>query len=98
MKNFKHYLEEASFSRINTHLKGDRPVGMMTAFRGVFTQQDNKKRNKKLESDIRRAGLGYFKVSGRYIESYGSDEAEDVGEDSYFIIGKSPAQKSSRLG
>ena len=49
MKKFKHYLEEASFSRINTHLKGDRPVGMMTAFRGVFTQQDNKKRNKKIK-------------------------------------------------
>ena len=89
MKNFKHYLEEASFSRINTHLKGDRPVGMMTAFRGTYTYQDNKKRNKKLESDIRRAGLGYFKVSGRYIENFGKPDAEDVGEDSYFIIGNS---------
>ena len=89
MKKFKHYLEEASFSRINTHLKGDRPVGMMTAFRGTFTYQDNKKRNKKLESDIRSAGLGYFKVSGRYIEDFGTKDAKDVGEDSFFIIGNS---------
>ena len=49
MKKFKHYLEEASFSRINTHLKSDRPVGMMTAFRGTYTYKDNKQRNKKLE-------------------------------------------------
>ena len=52
MKHFKHYLEEASFSRINTHLKSDRPVGMMTAFRGTYTYQDNKKRNKKLMPNI----------------------------------------------
>ena len=45
MKKFKHYVEEASFSRINTHLKSDRPVGMMTAFRGTYTYQDNKKKH-----------------------------------------------------
>jgi hypothetical protein len=82
------YLKEASLSRIWKHLEAGRPFGMLTAFRGDYSKKDNLARNKKMEAGIRSAGYGFFRMEGHYIEGYGSDEAQDVKEQSFFVIGE----------
>jgi hypothetical protein len=89
-KSFQQFMSEAaskSLSRIHQHVQG-RNVGMITANRGENTEQENKQRNKELEHHIRKAGYGFVKVKGRYIENHGTEHARAVDEHSYLVIGK----------
>jgi hypothetical protein len=88
------YLKEASLSRIWKHIEAGRPFGMLTAFRGnkdnidpMIHRRNNLAKNKQLEAAIRAAGYGFFRMEGHYIEGYGTDAAEDVKEQSFFVIG-----------
>ena len=81
------YLKEASLSRIWKHIEDGRPFGMITAFRKDYSKRDNMARNKKLEASIRAAGYGFFRMEGHYIEDYGTSDAQDVIEQSFFVIG-----------
>ena len=87
MVTLKQLIQEASLSRVYTHTKG-RNIGMITAHRGEYTAEENKQRNSQLESDIRKHGLGFVKVKGRYIENHGTPNAKSVDEESYLVIGK----------
>jgi len=61
-------LDEAarrSLSRVSEHVKG-RNIGIITAHRGEFTAAENNERNKSLGHDIRKHGLGFIHVRGRY--------------------------------
>ena len=87
MTNDKQILKEASLGRINQHLKGDRPVGIITAFRGEETEKTNVKNNKALASVLKKAGYGFFWVDGAWIENEGEDNEEHVSEVSIFVIG-----------
>lgn len=82
------YMSEASLSRIWQHIEGGRSFGIITAFRGGMSLSENRKRNQQLKSDIRKAGFGYFQLDGHYVENYGKEDAEDVNEESFFVIGK----------
>ena len=79
-------LEEGSLSRIYRHTI-DRNIGMLTAFRGRYSRADNRKRNSQLESDIRSAGFGFFRIDGHYVEGFGSDRERDVREEVFLVIG-----------
>lgn len=87
MKTFKEIITESSLSRIYAHIQSDRPIAFITAFRGTYTLADNRKRNKQLESDIRKAGLGFVRVRGYYVENYGTKDANPVNEERYLVIG-----------
>lgn len=87
MKNLKTVINEASLGRVHQHTK-DRNIGMITAHRGEFTAQENRGRNKELEGHIKKAGYGFVKVKGRYVENHGTADAKNVDEDSYLIVGK----------
>lgn len=91
------YLKEASLSRIWKHIEEGRPFGMITAFRGDYTRKDNLARNKKMEAAIRAAGYGFFRMEGHYIEGYGSGNAQDVKEQSFFVIGDSGDDETFKL-
>jgi hypothetical protein len=87
---FEQFIDEAaskSLARVHQHAQG-RNIGMITAHRGENTAQENKSRNKELEHHIRKAGYGFVKVKGRYIENHGTDRAKAVDEHSYLVIGK----------
>ena len=80
-------LQEASLSRVWQHAESDRPIALLTAFRGEFTYDENVRRNKILALDIRKHGYGYFFVDGYWIENEGTPEEVRVSEDSIFAIG-----------
>lgn len=82
----KHELNEASISRLWKHTQ-ERNIGIVTAFRGRYTKQENLKRNAQLRNDIRAAGYGFYTIEGHYIEGYGSETSKDVKEQSFLVIG-----------
>lgn len=87
-------LHESSLSRIYQHSK-ESNMGMITAFRGQYSLDQNEKRNKNLVSDIRSAGFGYIPVEGYYVENPGTPEEQKVKEQSFLVI--SSANDSGRL-
>lgn len=89
-KTFQQFMDEAaskSLARLHQHVQG-RNIGMITAHRNENTAEENKSRNKELEGHIRKAGYGFVKVKGRYIENHGTPDAKAVDEHSYLVIGK----------
>ena len=44
--------------------ESDKPVAVLTAFRGEFDLQTNRARNEQLKKDLRAAGLSYYPVTG----------------------------------
>jgi hypothetical protein len=86
-KNFKDFLDESSLSRVHAHTE-NRNIGMITAHRGENTAEENTTKNKELEHHIRKAGYGFIKVKGRYIENHGTEHARAVDENSYLVVGK----------
>jgi hypothetical protein len=98
-------INEISLSRIASHVQ-NRPIAMLTAFRfknketgELITLQTNRTNNAKLENDIRSAGFGFQKMTGRYEEDYG-DKKIKVVEESFMVIGKdnSPASVGAVKG
>lgn len=99
-KTFHQFMSEAaskSLSRIHQHAQG-RNIGMISAHRGENTAQENKTRSKELEGHIRKAGYGFVKVKGRYIENHGTPHARAVDEHSYLVIGKKGHDKGHLKG
>ena len=74
-----------SLSRVWQHTQGMSNVGMITAFRGEYSEKQNKLRNKKLANEIKTNKFGYIHVIGNFIEDYGTDDARKVEEASFFI-------------
>ena len=81
-----HQLDEGSIARLYQHTI-DRNIGIVTAFRGRYTKTENLARNAKLQSDIRGAGFGFYRLEGHYIEGFGSEASKDVKEQSFLVIG-----------
>ena len=63
-------INEVSLNRVYQHIKKEASdsFAIITAFRAVYSTSINKSRNKKLESDIRSLGLGFFKLIGHWVE------------------------------
>lgn len=87
-------LHESSLSRIYQHSQ-ESNIGMITAYRGQYSKQQNEKRNSDLVSDIRSAGFGFVSVQGFYIENPGTPKEQKVSENSFLVI--SSANDSGRL-
>lgn len=102
-------INEASLGRVYQHVvKGaSKSFAIITAFRGGYSVKQNKARNKNLGSDIRGLGIGFFKVTGFWIECQ-DDSVEyekcpenmkkPVKEFSYFVpdISKQDAVKLAK--
>lgn len=87
MLNFKNHnlLNEIPLSRVRSHLVGNRPVVILTAFRGSNTYRDNVRSNRELAAVMKKNGYGFNFVDGHWVE-IGSDDI-DTKEDSLFVIG-----------
>jgi hypothetical protein len=79
-------IQEASLSRVWQHTQSDRPIALLTAFRGEYDREENVRRNKQLAATIRKLGYGFFFVDGYWIENQGTPEELHVSEDSLFVI------------
>lgn len=79
-------LNEASLSRVWQHAESDRPIALLTAFRGEYDREENVRRNKALAATIRKLGYGFFFVDGYWIENAGTPQEVHVAEDSIFVI------------
>ena len=86
-------LAESGLSRVYEHtLKHD--YGLISAFRGArdcgkgtpYTYKENKQRNQSLLAKLRLNGYGVTKISGNYIENYGSPDAREVQEESFLVV------------
>lgn len=93
----KRELNEASMARLWKHTE-ERNIGIVTAFRGRYTIQENRKRNSQLQNDIRSAGFGFYKATGHYIEGYGSAASNDVHEEVFLVIGDKGDDKGRLKG
>jgi hypothetical protein len=89
-------LDEASLARAYQHVveKKVPSWGMLTAYRYANTKKENIEANKKLESDLRSKGYGFFKVEGHWQECQDSnlnyvdcpkDKLQDSIEVSLFV-------------
>jgi hypothetical protein len=78
-------LNESSLSRVWKHTQNG--FSILTAFRGEFNEKENLKRNRELQTEIRKRGYGYFKLDGHWVENMDDDSKEnlDVAEESFFI-------------
>lgn len=81
------FLAESSLSRVYSHFKSDREIGIMTAFRGEYDEEKNTKRNQELAKKVRAAGYGFIWVDGAWIENEGTENEKHVSEVSLMIIG-----------
>lgn len=85
MKHFDDLINEASLSRLRSGID-NHDAGAITAFRGEYTRSENKARNRKLLGYLKSKGYAITSVKGSYIENFGSSDAKEVGEESYFVI------------
>lgn len=86
----------SSVGRIYQHAK-NRNMGAMSAFRNENSLKENRERNEKLKAMIRKAGYGFIKVKGRYIENEGTDKETTVDEESFMVIGDNTNEGADRL-
>jgi hypothetical protein len=64
-------LDEASLGRVMQHIQGKKNVknwGVVTGYRYGNTPAENKEANKRLASEIRTKGLGFFELEGHWQE------------------------------
>lgn len=81
----EHALHESSLSRIWQHSQ-ERTIGIVTGFRGERSLPENLAVNRKIENEIRAAGLGFVHVQGHYTENIGTPDAKKVVEKSFLVI------------
>ena len=89
----KEVIKESSLSRIWEHYTKHQ-TGTISAFRYApdcgegtpYTLEENKKRNAKLKALLLKNGYGVTKIDGTYIENYGTPEAREVDEESFFVV------------
>ena len=78
-------MNESSLSRIWRHTQ-DHTTGAITTFRDDRSKQENKKNNRELKGYLRNKGYGVTSVDGNYIENYGTVNAKEVTEPSFFVV------------
>ena len=78
-------IKESGLSRIyNSMLEHD--TGTITAYRSTNTRSENQDRNRLLLAKLMKLGYGVTSVKGSYIENYGTKDAIEVGESSFFVV------------
>lgn len=80
----KKQITESSLSRIYSKVDGEN-IGMLSAFRGDLPLRENKMRSAALVATLNREGFDVTRIIGSYVEQYGTDEAQEVKEESFFV-------------
>ena len=93
MNKFKDFLVESSLNRL-WEMSRKHDYGTITAHRSredcgtgaVIPMAEKKKRNASLTAKLLAKGYSVTGIKGSYIENYGSDNAIEVGERSFFVV------------
>jgi len=80
-------INEVKLSRVYNHFTSNKPVGIITAFRGERTMKDNISANQQLASSLRNAGFGFVWVDGAWVENQGTDKESHEEETSIMVVG-----------
>lgn len=78
-------LQESGLSRVLHHME-NHDVGTISASRSVYNSSENKKRSSSLKAKLLSKGYGVTEVDGVYVEDYGTSEAIEVKEISFFVV------------
>lgn len=86
-------LYESGLSRVFSATR-DHDYGTITAFRfapdcglgNPYTYSENIRRNKSLLAKLRASGYGVTSIKGSYIENYNTENAREVGENSFLVV------------
>lgn len=79
-------LTEVKLSRVyNIFTNPDIAVGMITAFRGDKSLDENVRNNKQVAAQLRSAGFGYNWIDGAWIENKGTEDENHVAEVSILV-------------
>lgn len=87
----KRLIYASSFNRAIEHMN-TKQCGFITAFRhqdsqgNLLSNNENRRRNKELETDIKKSGLTYIKCKGGFIEDKGTEHESRVTEDTFCVI------------
>jgi hypothetical protein len=92
----KFILQETSMSRVYEHIL-NHDTAFITAFRGNTEDTTkcrpghsktlkNTERNRQLKAALWQKGYGVTAVAGTYIEDFDTPAAQEVKEDSYFVV------------
>lgn len=84
MNTFYDILQETSLSRLWDKTQ-KYTCGVITGFRGDKTKAENLKRNHEIVAFLQGRGYSVTKVLGTYIEHFGTDDATEVSEQSFFV-------------
>ena len=94
MKEYRQVVNESSLSRMRQHMM-EHDTAMITAFRGYIKGEDgeqvtvirkqNLKRNSQLKAQLSKK-YNITVVQGKYIEDYGTNDAKEVGEVTFFVV------------
>jgi hypothetical protein len=64
----------------------EHETGTITAYRADYTHKENQARNKSLLLKLMDYRLQVTSVKGSYIQDYGTPEAQEVGEHTFFVV------------
>lgn len=78
-------LNESGLTRLYKKMESYN-VGMISAFRGDKTKSQNKLNNLSLKAKLLSDGFDVTKIYGTYIENYGSENEQEVSEESFFVV------------
>jgi len=93
LKEILNQVNESSLSRIWEHYTKHQ-TGTISAFRFALdcnegkelSKKDNQERNAELYAWLLKKGYGLTPVKGTYIENYGTKDAREVDEESFFVV------------
>lgn len=86
----KKQIKESNLNRILSHME-DKDIATITAFRtdpelGI-SNKENRKRNKKLESELNKLGYrGFTKIVGYWDERPDDKDSAPIAEESYVVL------------
>lgn len=89
----KDILNESSLTRIYQHMS-EHDTGVVTAFRYApdcgkgkpYVRKENLQRNKLLLAKIFSKGYNVVALRGAYIENFGTKDAREVNENTFFVV------------
>ena len=76
---------ESGLSRIYKHIS-NHESGSITAYRGNYSNADNKKRNQILRARLLKKGYDLTVIDGIYVEDFGTADAKKVKEKVFFVV------------
>ena len=88
--NIKEYInkvEESSLNRVKDAVD-NHTCGAITSFRGNRTRQENLKNNNEILAVLKVKGFSITTVKGAYVENFNSDNEQEVGERSFFVVNR----------